>query len=92
MNNGRGFLLHSTGNHYHSHLNNGVRHDKGKNSFANTKIYDGNWKDKKQNGKGENSFANSNSYDGNWKDKKQNGKESFYLLMIILLMAIGRMI
>jgi len=42
----------SNGDYYHDHLNNGDRHGNGKNSLANGKIYESNWKDNKQIGKG----------------------------------------
>ena len=44
---------------------------RGKYVFANGDVYEGEWKDGKQEGRGTYSFANGNVYDGKWKDNNK---------------------
>ncbi len=44
-----------------------MRHGEGKRTYADGRVYVGNWKEDKKHGKGKYTFANGDVYEGNWK-------------------------
>ena len=53
---------------------NTVKSGKGKMTYANGDIYEGDWKDGNISGKGKMTYANKDIYEGDWKDGKMSGK------------------
>lgn len=53
------------------------KHGKGKYTWANGNVYDGDWKNDKMHGKGKYTWADGNVYDGNWKNDKMDGKGKY---------------
>ena len=57
-------------------------HGKGKFTYANGNVYEGDYHNDKRHGKGKYTLANGDVYEGNFQDDKRNGKASNVNLMV----------
>jgi hypothetical protein len=62
---------------YTGDVHNGLRHGKGKCTWANGDVYEGGWVDDKKHGKGKYTWADGKVYEGDWVDGKRHGKGKF---------------
>ena len=59
---------------YTGGVRNGMRHGKGKCTWSDGDVYEGDWVDDKQNGKGKYTYDDGDVYEGDWVDGKAHGK------------------
>ena len=51
----------------------GRRHGRGKYTYSNGGVYEGEWKNNKRHGRGKDIFSNGKVYEGEYKDGKRHG-------------------
>ena len=59
---------------YIGEFKSGVKHGRGKLSYANKDMYEGAWQDNKRHGEGTTTFADGDKYEGAWQDDKRHGE------------------
>jgi len=75
---GQGYVIFASGNYYHGPLKNGIIHThsntKGKCTYIDGNVYEGEWKRGEKHGKGYMTYADGAIYEGEWVDGEKHGK------------------